>query len=233
VYVEKPMALSYEECQTIISASEKYKIPVFVAYYRRFFPYFLKIKEIIENKSLGEIINCQLTTVLPPRKADFDKKNLPWHLDPEISGGGYFFDLGCHQLDILDFLLGPIEEAIGIHTNRAKLYKVEDTLSASLKFESGVLAGCNWTYVGNENSQIDRIEIIGTKGMVRFGILGTEPILLNVQGKEQVFSFEKPKHVEQPMIEQVTKSLLGKIELKSNMYSAARTARVMDNIMGR
>jgi predicted dehydrogenase len=42
VYVEKPMALSYEECQTIISASEKYKIPVFVAYYRRFFPYFFK-----------------------------------------------------------------------------------------------------------------------------------------------------------------------------------------------
>ena len=86
------MALSYEECQTMINASEKLKIPVFVAYYRRFFPYFIKIKEIIENKLLGEIINCQLTTVLAPRKADFDKENLPWHFDRQVRHPG-----GCGQ----------------------------------------------------------------------------------------------------------------------------------------
>lgn len=232
VYVEKPMALNFNECQTMIEASEKYKQPVFVAYYRRFFPYFLKVKEIIEDGTLGTLLTINLTTVVAPRKEDYNKENLHWHIIPETSGGGYFFDVACHQLDILDFLLGNIQDVYGFYTNRAGIYKVEDTLSAALKFESGVLGSCNWTYVGNAKNELDRIEIMGTKGTISFGISGDTPIFLNIEGKEEVFNFEKPKHVEQPMIEQVTKSLLDKNQLKSNMYSAARTSWVMDKIMG-
>jgi 1,5-anhydro-D-fructose reductase (1,5-anhydro-D-mannitol-forming) len=233
VYVEKPMALTFKECQTMISASEKYNLPVFVAYYRRFFPYFLKIKELIDDGKLGTLLTVNLTTTIAARKEDDDKENPHWHIIPKISGGGYFFDVACHQLDILDFLLGNIEDVAGFYTNRAGIYEVEDTLSAALKFNSGVLGSCSWTYVGNAKNELNRIEITGTKGMISFGISGNEPIFLNIEEKEEVFRFEKPKHVEQPMIEQVTKSLLGKNELKSNMYSAARTSWVMDKIMGR
>lgn len=233
VYVEKPMALNYFESKTMIEASEKFNTTIFVAYYRRFFPYFLKIKELIDLNQLGKLITVNLTTIVSPRAGDEDKKNPHWHLIPKISGGGYFFDVACHQLDILDFLMGPIEDAHSFYTNRAGIYDVEDTLVASLKFESGVLASCNWTYVGEKNNEIDRIEIIGAKGMLSFGISGDKPIFLNIEGKEQTFSFEKPKHVEQPMIEQVTKSFLGTNELKSNMYAASRTSWVMDRIMGR
>jgi len=232
VYVEKPMALNFNECQQMIEASEKFQVPLFVAYYRRFFPYFLKIKEIIDNEQIGKLLTSQLTTVLPPRKGDYDKENPPWHLIPKISGGGYFFDLACHQLDTLDFLLGEVKEVHGFYTNRADIYKVEDTLVASLKFKSGVLGSCNWTYVANKSSYTDRIEIVGTKGMISFSISANSPIVLNINGEKQVFNFENPKHVELPMIEQVTKSLLGQNELKSNMYSAVRTSWVMDKVMG-
>lgn len=233
VYVEKPMALNYNECNEMIKVSEDTGVPLFVAYYRRFFPFFLKIKQIIDSEQIGTLLTANLTTVLPPRKADFDKANPPWHLIPKIAGGGYFFDMACHQLDILDFLLGPVEDVHGFFTNRAGIYEIEDTLSATLKFKSGPLASCSWNYVGNADNSIDRMEIIGTKGMLSFSINADKPFSLKTGAAEKHFSVEKPKHVELPMIEQVTLSLLGKNELRSNMESAARTAWVMDKIMGR
>ena len=55
VYIEKPMALNYKECQEINEASEKYGIPVFVAYYRRTLPGFLRVKEFIEKGIIGKV----------------------------------------------------------------------------------------------------------------------------------------------------------------------------------
>jgi len=233
VYVEKPMAINYTECLKMIDVSKSTGVPLFVAYYRRFFPYFLKVKEIIDSQQLGTILTVNLTTIIPPRAEDYDLENPPWHLIPEIAGAGYFFDVACHQLDILDFLIGPVQDAHGWYTNRANIYKVEDTLVANLKFNSGVLASCSWSYVGHENNETDRIEIFGSKGKVTFSISAESPITLSTENQTQQFNFEKPKHVELPMIEQVVQSLIGANSLKSNMESAARTSWVMDRVMGR
>jgi len=233
VYVEKPMALNYNECLKMIEVSEKTGIPLFVAYYRRFFPYFLKVKEIIDSEIIGTILTVNLTNLLPPRPEDYNRNNPPWHLVPEIAGAGYFFDMGCHQLDILDFLLEPVEDAFGWYTNRANIYSVEDTLTANLKFKSGVLGIGVWSYVGTKENETDRIEIFGTKGKISFSISADTAIQLQSTSVTENFDFERPKHVEMPMIEQVTASLLGKNNMKSNMETAARTSWVMDKVMGR
>ena len=52
VYIEKPMAVTYEECCRINRTSEETGVPCFVAYYRRYLPYFLKVKELIETGTL-------------------------------------------------------------------------------------------------------------------------------------------------------------------------------------
>jgi len=231
VYVEKPMALNFNEAKEMVNCSKETGIPLFVAYYRRWFPYFLKIKELLENNAIGELLAVNLTNILPARENDFKQVRPPWHLIPRISGGGYFFDLACHQLDILDFLLGSIENVAGSYTNRAGHYWVEDTLSSNLRFESGVLGTCVWSYVGDKDNSIDRIEIFGTKGMITFSISSNTPIYLKVGKKEEVFKYKKPKHVELPMIEKVVGSLLGTNSFVSNMESAARTSWVMDQIM--
>ena len=233
IYVEKPMALNYSECLKMINTSNKTGIPLFVAYYRRFFPYFLKVKEILDGNMLGTILNVNLTTILPPRPEDYNKINIPWHLIPEIAGGGYFFDVACHQLDILDFLLGEVEDVFGWYTNRAGIYSVEDTLVANLKFKSGVLASCCWSYTGHKTNETDRIEIFGTEGKGSFSISTDSAIELCSSKLSEIYSFGKPNHVEMPMIEQVTNSLLGIGAFKSNMESAARTSWVMDKILGR
>jgi predicted dehydrogenase len=56
VYIEKPMALNYKECLQINRASEKHDVPVFVAYYRRTLPGFLKVKNILEKGTIGKVL---------------------------------------------------------------------------------------------------------------------------------------------------------------------------------
>ena len=55
VYVEKPLAASYNECIRINRVSEQTGVPCFVAYYRRYLPYFQKVKEIIQSGGIGEV----------------------------------------------------------------------------------------------------------------------------------------------------------------------------------
>ena len=129
VYIEKPLAASYNDCIRINRISEQTGVPCFVAYYRRYLPYFQKVKEIIENGTIGKVINVQLRFSVPPRDLDYkNEKELPWRLQPDIAGGGYFYDLAPHQIDLLQNIFGVITRAHGYPANRAHLYKAEDTV---------------------------------------------------------------------------------------------------------
>jgi len=133
VYVEKPMALNYEQCRQMIEVSEETGMPLFVAYYRRALPGFLKTKELIDSGRLGIVkqVNIQLYKSVSPEETS---DSLPWRVIPEIAGGGHFFDLASHQLDYLDFLFGPVEKVKGVALNQGGFYKAEDIVSASFIF---------------------------------------------------------------------------------------------------
>ena len=167
VYVEKPLAASYEDCVRINKVYEDTKVPCFVAYYRRELPYFKKVKDIINSGQLGKIINVQIRFAVPPRDLDYEKADkLPWRLQPDIAGGGYFYDLASHQLDLLQYFFGVITEANGICANRGGLYEAEDSVSACFRFETGLPGSGSWCFVAHDSAAEDRIEIIGDKGTV-------------------------------------------------------------------
>ena len=105
VYIEKPMAASYEDCARINRISKETGVPCFVAYYRRYLPYFQKVRQLVEEGEIGNVINVQIRFAQPPRALDYNSKNLPWRVQPDIAGGGYFYDLAPHQLDLLPTLL--------------------------------------------------------------------------------------------------------------------------------
>lgn len=113
VYIEKPMAVTYEECCRINRISHETGVPCFVAYYRRYLPYFQKVKSLVEEGAIGNVINIQIRFAQPPRYLDYNKEKLPWRVQPDIAGGGYFYDLAPHQLDLLQEIFGCILEASG------------------------------------------------------------------------------------------------------------------------
>ena len=70
VYIEKPMASSYEDCIRINRISKETGVPCFVAYYRRYLPYFMKVKELVERGEIGHIINMQIRFAQQPKDLD-------------------------------------------------------------------------------------------------------------------------------------------------------------------
>lgn len=233
IYIEKPMAVDYEECTRINRISNETGTPCFVAYYRRYLPYFLKVKQLVNEGAIGNVINVQVHFAQPPRELDYNKKDLPWRVQPDIAGGGYFYDLAPHQIDILQEILGYILSASGYKTNRAGLYKPEDTLSACFQFDSGVVGSGSWCFVAYESAQEDRIEIIGDKGMITFATFTYEPIRLHTEKGIEKFIISNPEHVQQPLIQAVVDHLLGKSVCSCDGESATTVNWVMDRIMGK
>lgn len=234
VYIEKPMAASYEDCCRINRVSAETGIPCFVAYYRRYLPYFLKVKELLNNNAIGNVINVQVRFAQPPRDLDYNKGNLPWRLQPIISGGGgYFYDLAPHQLDLLQELFGVILDAQGYTGNRGGLYDVEDTLSACFRFENGVPGSGSWCFVAHESAKEDRIEVIGDKGMLCFSVFTFEPIRLHTEEGDTEFDIPNPPYVQLPLITSVVKHLQKQGICTCDNLSATPTNWVMDKILGK
>jgi predicted dehydrogenase len=230
VYIEKPMALNYDECLKINKASEKYKVPVFVAYYRRALPGFLKVKELIENKSIGKVLYAKIELFKTPSE---DEKNgkLSWRVDPEVSGGGHFFDLASHQLDYLDFLFGPVQKVRSMALNQSGLYRAEDFVTAEFLFPENIVATGTWCFNASLSGGRDIIEIIGEKGSIQFTAFSFEPIVLKNNSGSLEFINERPEHVQYYLIEKIVKSLKGKGSSPSTGITGARTSKIMDEIV--
>lgn len=231
VYVEKPLAASYDDCARINRVSKETGVPCFVAYYRRYMPYFNKVKEIISSKVIGEVQNVQIRYSAPPRHEDLVADRLPWRVKPEIAGGGYFYDMAAHQLDFVQELFGVITHARGYSSNRGHLYSAEDTVSACFQFEDGLPGSGSWCFVGHESHKEDRIEVLGTKGTLCFSTFSFDPIRLHTSDGEQTFDIPNPDHVQLPMIKTVVETLQGINTCNCNSISATPVNWVMDRIL--
>lgn len=233
-YVEKPLAASYEDCARINRISEQTGVPCFVAYYRRYLPYFKKVKQLIDSGAIGKILNVQLNFSCPPRDLDYNsRENLPWRLQPDIAGGGYFYDLAPHQLDLIQHIFGVIIKADGICANRAGLYEAEDSLSACFKFENGLPGSASWCFVGHKSAKDDRIEVIGDKGMLNFSVYTYQPIQLVTTSGTTSLVVPNPPYVQLPIIKSVIEDLQGIGVCECTCVSATPVNWVMDRILGK
>lgn len=145
VYVEKPMATTYDECLEMNRISKETGVPLFVAYYRRTLPGFLKVKELVEEGRIGKPLLANIRLMRPAQ--EMEKENATWRVDPATAGGGVFYDLASHQIDFMTFVFGEVVEVNGATANMARFYKAEDTVVANFKFASGVLGSGVWSFV--------------------------------------------------------------------------------------
>jgi predicted dehydrogenase len=229
VYVEKPMAMNYEECQEVLQACGTAGVPLFVAYYRRALPRFLKIKELLEAQAIGDVRLVTIALTQKPRPDELNPGNLPWRVIPEIAGGGRFVDLASHTLDFLDYVLGPIRLAQGFAANQGNYYPAEDIVTGSFAFASGVQGVGTWCFTGFD--EVDVTEIVGSQGKISFSTYGDDPLVLTTNGGVSGFSIEHPPHIQQPLIQTVVDELIGVGCCPSTGESAARTSWVMDQML--
>lgn len=231
VYVEKPMAMNYRECMEMIAAAREAGQKLFVAYYRRALPYFLKIKQLLDDGRIGKIITVDVKYIRAQSDADMKPGDQSWHVDRRIGGEGYFYDLAPHTLDILDFFLGEITDAKGYGTNRAGFYEVADTVAATMQFKSGVIGAGIWAFAAPGQPQQDHVIITGNCGYIKFSTFKFAPIELCTGNKLQHINTEPPEHIQQCLIASIVAELRGEGRCPSTGISGARTSKVMDMIL--
>ena len=234
VYVEKPLSATYEDCARVNRISEQTGVPCFVAYYRRYLPYFQKVKSIIDSGGVGRVVNVQVRFAVPPRESDRrPAEALPWRLQPEISGGGYFYDLAPHQLDILQELFGVIIDAYGICANRGGMYKAEDSVSACFRFENGLPGSGSWCFTVHESAREDCVEIIGDRGRLTFSVFDYSPIQLYTSQGHESIRVPNPPYVQYPIIKNVIEHLQGLAVCTCTSVSATPVNWALDRILGK
>ena len=131
------MALNARECDAMIAACRDAGVPLFVAYYRRAMPKFLAVRDLLAAGEIGDVRFVRVLLQRQPVPAEADAATSTWRFVPQVSGGGHLLDMGSHQLDLLDFLLGPVRRAQGSAINQTGLYAAEDSVVATLGFRPG------------------------------------------------------------------------------------------------
>jgi 1,5-anhydro-D-fructose reductase (1,5-anhydro-D-mannitol-forming) len=220
--VEKPMARTHAECTRMLAAFRDAGVPLWVAYYRRALPRFLKVRELLGAGAIGRLTSVHIQ--IADRLATGEQART-WRFDPAQAGGGLFFDLGSHCLDLVDFLVGPIEEVHGFALNTGGTYAAEDVTCAA--FRAGAVAGTGaWNF--HAGATADVMTLTGSGGTVITPVFADDDIVLARDGSREVFPVRNPPHVHQPLIQSIVDELRGEGRCASTGESGARASWVME-----
>jgi len=232
VYCEKPMGLNAEQSNNMVEACKQAGVPLFCAYYRRALPKYLHVKKLIDSSTLGPVRAVHILMQQSIKEEDYKDGGI-WRVNPEISGGGKFHDVGSHALDLIDWILGPIEEAHGEGMNQSKTYAADDMVYGHFRTESGIAGTGLWCF--NTFRDEDKTEIFCEKGKLTYSVLDiAAPILLETEkGVETIAVDDPPMHVAQPLIQTVVNHLLGKGLCESTGESALRTDIILEKLVGK
>ena len=223
--VEKPMAMNADEGERMVQAFANRGLPLYVAFYRRALPRFLKMRELLHENVIGTLTSVHIVQI---KRLATGVEAEGWRYKPEVAGAGAFYDLASHGFDILDFLVGPIAQVSGHSINTGGAYTAEDVTVSSFLFENNVAGTGVWNF--NSDHGEDGITFTGSIGQIRCPIFSDTDIEVKLTGgTTQTISTPNPPHVSQPLEQTIVDELLGKGECESTGVSALRTQRVLDS----
>ncbi len=207
---------------------------LFVAYYRRALPRFLKAKQLLEERAIGPLTGVHYRFAAPGHGntgviAHGGPPQPSWRTDVPISGGGLLLDLGSHAIDLLDFFAGPLHHVSGYAARIASDDQVENVVSLAFRTAAGVPGTAAWNFVSRVKEDV--LELSGRDGRISLSVFSHEPVRLETARGVELFEFPAPQHIAQPLIQQVVDDLLGRGACPSTGESARRTNVVIDRAL--
>ncbi|MGI6161057.1 MAG: Gfo/Idh/MocA family protein [Christensenellales bacterium] len=162
LFIEKPLAISLEDCDAILEAADKYGVKVGVTCQRRCFPASQRVKQAIDQGKIGQPMLGQIQMLGWRDKAYYDSDG--WRGTWDGEGGGVLVNQAPHQLDLLQWYMGEIDEVFGTWANLNHPYiEVDDTAIAVVKFKNGALANIIVTNSVNP-ALYGKVHIYGSSG---------------------------------------------------------------------
>ena len=228
VYVEKPVTINSASLERMMEMEKLYDCKVSVAHYRRGLPLFNKIKQLVNEGTIGKVKLILLRTLQPPVSKIITQTDDNWRINPDISGGGLFHDLSPHQLDIMYWIFGAPQQSYVQAANQGKLFNVPDLTMVQLAFANDIYFNGVWDFNVTETATADSCEIIGDKATIRFSFFRISTIELTTINGSKTLEMEYPINIQQPHINNVVRFFRGEDVNPCTLQDALVTMRVMD-----
>ncbi len=166
VISEKPMAISLAAADALVQACDDHRVQLFVVKQNRLNPPIQLLKRAIDRGRFGRIFmaNCTVRWTRPQDYYD----QAPWRGTWEFDGGA-FMNQASHYVDLIQWLVGPVESVIAKAATLARRIEAEDCGVAVLKFRSGALGTIEVTMLTFPKNLEGSITILGEKGTVKIG----------------------------------------------------------------
>jgi predicted dehydrogenase len=197
VLCEKPMAMDAVQCDRMIDACRATGVRLGIAYYRRFYPVVTRVGDILASGEIGEPVWAQMIAFEPFNPGPGAPR--AWLVQRSRSGGGPMADFGCHRLEVLLHLLGPVSRVRSVVANAVLRREVEDTAAALLQFERGPCAMVAVTHAAADRQ--DTIDLFGTRGSIHAASLNAGDIVVRAGGAERQESHPPAPNVHLPLVE--------------------------------
>ncbi len=183
VLVEKPMALTAQECDAMLAAASKQNVNCAVAYYSRWLPKVRRMKQLLNERALGNVVRAHVAQLSQFDPADDDPKI--WRVQGR-AGGGALADVGSHRLDLLQYLLGePAAVWAACDNLTQSQWQSPDSETVFVRYACGahLTLVCNWNTPHGQAAW----ELHGTRGSIVNDPWSALP--LSVAGREDIEVF--------------------------------------------
>jgi len=250
-YVEKPVGRCALETERISKIFKEAGLPLYTAYISRAYEKTQSVRKLLQDGAIGDVLTKVTYKLRGSGGArDIEGVDLPWRFDSIQSGGGLLMDVGCHVVDRIDYICGPLIEVKGNAHNKCQPRQgmVEDYVHLSSGIGSSAWAAipagkgssveCTWDFslLDDDSDNIDELQFEGPKGSIKMA--GNSPAgsiqIFDSGGKKlRELVFSMPEHTAQSLIQAITNDLrgLGKSDVLSYGENAIRTQKVLDTCL--
>jgi len=146
VLCEKPMATNVAECQAMIDACKKANVKLMIAYRCHYEPTNLRAVKLLRDGVLGQVQSIESAF-------GFNISPGEWRINKKLAGGGPLYDVGIYSLNACRYLTGEEPQSIAAFASTidhdGRFNEVEENVSWTMKFPSGIVASCTTTYGGD------------------------------------------------------------------------------------
>jgi len=222
VLCEKPMAMNVDECDQMTAACQANNVKLGIAYYRHFYPAIKRIKEIIADGEIGHPVIAQINAFEWFNPEPSSPRH--WLIEKAQAGGGPMLDFGCHRIEVLLNIIGPITRTAGVLTKVIFERQVEDTGVAVFQFERGTLGVLSITHAARQSQ--DTVAIFGSEGSIQMESLNEGTVAIRTPAGDRVEKLPPDENLHQPLINDFAQAVIGGREPEVDSGIGREVARI-------
>ncbi|NOX55325.1 MAG: Gfo/Idh/MocA family oxidoreductase [Planctomycetes bacterium] len=226
VVVEKPMALNAAEAAELCRVAKKTGQRLAVAYYRRFWPRFQRVKDMLNQGDFGQVVLVRMALHSWYRP----DPNAPgaWRVQPELSGGGVLSDVGSHRLDLLAWWLGLPRRVTAQVATLAHDYPAEDSAAILMTLANG--AQFTGSFHWNSKTWTDEIHVVGTEAKISLHPCDGKEIVLTVGRETERIATANPENAHYPLIDDFARAIVEDRSPRFTGIDGAKATQIIDAV---